>query len=212
MTLTKQNRPYLAIDLDDVTAKCNQKALEIYNEENGTNYVLSDLTSWDFNDGMLTQIYTRPELYSNLEVVENAQDVIAYLQGYFKVIFVTASPNKESTFAKYAWVEKHFPSIGHAGMISTTHKHLIQAFALIDDSPKNITHYPNGYRIIMDKPYNQNLVEGIDYDFRVTNWLEIKSLFKKLITAELVSPAPYLQPSIPTIHFCEKPMRIGDHL
>ena len=192
-------KPYLAIDLDDVTAKCNQKVLEIYNKENGTAYVLDDLVSWDFNGGMLSYIYNRPEIYAEFDVVEDAQPVIAYLQQYFEVIFVTASPNKESTSKKYEWVEKYFPTIGHAGTIATAHKHLINAFALIDDSPKNIKAYQNGYRILMDKPYNRDLVSEYDYDYRVTNWLEIKEVFDKLISYNEFSEPTIRLNSVPNL-------------
>lgn len=165
----------LGIDMDDVTAKLNEKALELYNIDNGSKILtMDDLHCWDANWDILSKYYMKEGIYESLEVEEGSQDVLRRLSEDFHVLFVTASPSIEATREKMLWVDRHFPFVGHQNVIATRYKYLVNADVLFDDSPSFLPKFP-GVRVLMDRVHNQTLTEQ-DFDYRVTNWYDFEDL------------------------------------
>lgn len=165
----------LGIDMDDVTAKLNERALELYNKENVNNVLtMDDLHCWDANWDLMSKYYMQEGIYSALDVEEGAQDALKRLSEDFHVIFVTASPSVAATTEKMLWVDEHFPFVGHQNVIATRHKYLVNANLLFDDSPSFLPKFP-GVRVLMDRVHNQTLGNG-DFDYRVFDWYQFEDL------------------------------------
>lgn len=169
----------LGIDLDDVTADLSRVVLEYYNFENNKNITELDLNSWHGNWELMRKYYLTSSIYGELPVIGGAQDVLAELNEKYHVVFITASPNIDSTMEKLNWVDRNFPFIGSENVFVTKNKYLINADVLFDDSPEFLPKF-RGYRVLMDKIYNGHLDLNTDYDYKVRNWFEFKNVIEEL--------------------------------
>lgn len=176
-----ERRVILGIDMDDVTADLNEMALMLYNRDHPNSPLTKeDLDDWYGNWDLLKEYYTREDIYRELPVIEGSVEVLEELsRRNYHIVFVTASPTPKATLAKLEWVDKHFPFIGSNNVIATRHKHLIKADLLFDDSPEFLPRF-EGYRVLMDRIYNQHLKVGDHYEVRVRDWGEFLKVIEML--------------------------------
>lgn len=174
----KKGLEVLGIDMDDVTADLSEKVLYYYNLENEKQITRNDLDCWYGNWDIMKDYYLNSNIYGELDVIDGSQEVLKDLNERYNIIFITASPNAESTLEKMSWVDRNFPFVGSQNVISTRHKHLINANLLFDDSPEFIKEF-KGIRVLMDAIYNRHLLSN-DFDYRVKDWFEFNDVITKL--------------------------------
>lgn len=180
------NRPVLAIDMDDVTAMLNDHALNYRNLDFPDNVLtINDLHDWDANWDIMKDYYMKDGIYAELAVASGAVEVLRELNERYHVIFLTASPTIGATVEKMEWVDRHFDFIGSQNVIATRYKYLINADLLFDDSPSFIRGF-TGIRVLHTQPYNVNL-EAEHFDYRVGNWYEFRDLIEALENANALA-------------------------
>jgi len=174
----------LGIDLDTTLNNLNEVWLERYNQDYGDN--LTEWIGWDIHNHIKSEcghkIYNylkEPDFFYNLDIRENAAEVIDYLLEYFE-IYIPSAYVAEACLDKVKWINKYLPNIKTENIIFINDKSLLELDYLIDDGPHNIqTFSPFKDAIIYDMPYNRYLDhDGFQTWPRIKNWLEIKELFE----------------------------------
>jgi len=175
----------IGIDLDTTLNNLMEHWLDCYNEDYNDN--LTQWNTWHVDENVkpecgikILDYLLKPNFFYDLEIKENAVEVIDFLMGYFDIYIVTAYL-PENCLEKVNWVKKFIPNIKPENIIFINDKSMVDIDFLIDDGPHNIQAFsPIKTAIIYDMPYNQYL----DYDAfqtwdRVKNWNEIKELFEE---------------------------------
>lgn len=175
------SKPTIAVDVDWVLAKLLQKVLDCYNEDHNDIITVKDIKSWDIHNHVkigskIYEYFNEYGMFRDLEIVENSQEVIQFLQKKWEVIIVTDaffSPN--AMIDKYNWLRKNFDFIPKNNIVFASNKGLIKADFLIDDAPHNLVNFnkSGGFPILFDATHNKWCNEY----FRVNDWLEIKECF-----------------------------------
>lgn len=157
------------IDLDDTTVKLLSRICELHNRgKKETDHItVNHLNDWTKNGEFIERFLHIEGLYYNLEIKENAVEVLKDISKRHRVKFLTAYPTAQSAKEKVAFVEKHFPFIGVKNTTLTWNKGDIKGDLLFDDSPLFIPQF-EGLKVLFDKPYNQHVMA----DARVQSWLE----------------------------------------
>lgn len=169
-------RKVLSVDMDDVLAKLLPKWIEVINENERESVSLNDIKSWDlekyFRCGRKVFDYLTYDLYRNLPVMENSQEVLKKLQEKYDIYIVTtATLYIDSLVAKIEWLEEHFPFIDKNHVVLCGNKNIIKANIMIDDGVHNLEMF-DGVHLLFDAPHNRN-----NQNFtRVYNWKQIENL------------------------------------
>lgn len=176
-------RKKIGIDLDTTLNNLMEHWLDCYNKDYNDN--LKQWDTWAVDKHVkpecgvkIFDYLTKPSFFYNLDIKQNAVEVIDFLMLHFDVYIVTAYL-PETCLDKANWVKKSIPNLKLENIIFINNKSLLDLDFLIDDGPHNIESFsPLKEAIIYDMPYNRYL----DYDAfqvwdRVHNWNEIKQLF-----------------------------------
>jgi 5'(3')-deoxyribonucleotidase len=117
------------------------------------------------------KILSTKEFWSEMEIFENAYEVMEELTSRYLTLIVTRpwEGYDECATEKIKWIKKYLPFFDIKNVIFTSKKHLIKSDIMIDDDHRNFSLY-DGIKIIMDYPYNRNYKA----DYRVQNWLQIR--------------------------------------
>lgn len=169
----------LLIDMDEVVANLNGYAVYLHEAETGEAIDPASLDSWEKNGEVLRDYYLRGGIYRKLSVAAHAQGVLKDLSKNHRIFFVTAAPTPLSAYEKKAWVDEHFPFIGHMNVITTRDKDLIRGDLLLDDSPAFLPQFP-GTRVLMKQPHNRSMARGKDFDAEVNGFVQFYALIKHL--------------------------------
>lgn len=173
------------IDLDDTTVDfllgvCNYHNANLEVEEHVT---LLHLTDWHSNSKFIEPHLVNEGLYFNLEIKENAIEVLKRLNERHQVKFLTAFPTAQSAKEKVEFVEKHFPFIGVKNTTLTWNKGDIKGDLLLDDSPLFLPTF-DGVKVCFDAIYNQH----IECDYRVYNWRGFEMVIEQLEHEGVIKP------------------------
>ena len=172
-------------DMDGVVANFVDSILTLYNEEYGENVQYNDITHNDMHlfcrRGRAIYKYFHQEgLFRGLEVAEGSQKVInGWLDAGHEVYFVS-KPVDHSLYCmkeKQAWVDEHFPRIGHKKVIFTSQKHMVRGSILIEDLAENLERF-HGYGVLMSQPWNAQLTPP--WAYRHGSWEDIDFTVKCL--------------------------------
>jgi len=136
----------IAIDMDDVMADTYGKFADLYLTGEKPLYTLEELREKSFHElldetefKILFKNVYAPGFFSDIAVMEGAQDTIARLMERYDVFVATAAmefPN--SLREKYDWLARHFPDIHWRNIIFLGDKSILGADYLIDDLPRNL--------------------------------------------------------------------------
>lgn len=106
----------IAIDMDEVMADFNKKHLALFNADYGEVLTVEDLHGKKLRElrpDLVNEIrgYLKdPGYFRDLEVIQDAQEVIKELHESYEVYIATAAMHFPSSFtAKYEWLQEHFP-------------------------------------------------------------------------------------------------------
>lgn len=164
----------IAIDIDDTVAYLLKSWIKAVNK--GENEDVKEVTNWDiashFKCGKKVYCYLKHDLYRNLDVIEDSQEVIKELTIHYEVYFVTSATEFiESLVAKVEWIKEHFPFIPMKNVVLCGDKSIIKADIMIDDGVHNLEKF-DGIKLLFNAPHNQE-----EKRFkRVNNWREVREL------------------------------------
>lgn len=166
----------IAIDMDDVMADTYGKFADLYLQGDAPRFTMDELREKSFHElldeteyKILFKNVYAPGFFSDIAVMEGAQDMIARLMEHYEVFVATAAmefPN--SLREKYDWLAKHFPYIHWRNIIFLGDKSILGADYLIDDLPRNLKTF-NGQGLLFSAPHNR---DETAYQ-RVNTWQEV---------------------------------------
>jgi 5'-nucleotidase len=120
---------------------------------------------------MFEQLFSAPGFWSSMKPIWSAISVIESLYKEYDVYIVTTpwKTSKNCIPEKIEWVKKHLPFFDISKMIFCSHKHLLHADVIIEDSPVVLENNNCKYTIAFNYPYNENA----QADYKVKDWLEV---------------------------------------
>lgn len=170
----------IVTDLDDCLIELLPEWIHRLNVEYGLNVTVDDIKDWDMSKAFPTvpvdKLYSPlfdTEIYKYMKPVKDAVKYLTLLhEEGFPIKIATAShynclPHKleQAVFPMFKWLTYKDIMVVHD-------KSIIDCGFLIDDYHKNLEG-SNAYKILMDKPYNQDSeVE----DFRAFTWEQIYNI------------------------------------
>lgn len=174
------NKKRLAVDQDNVIADLVAEWVRRYNYDYSDNLKPEQINAWNWdhlckpNCGKKIYDYMDdPELFANLPVIENSQEVLLELTHTYDIYIATAPFNINNVVPKNNWLLKHFPFLDTDKFVFTRDKSIIHTDYLLDDKPSNLEGFI-GNKILFSAPHNTN-----ENRFeRVNNWLEVREYFK----------------------------------
>ena len=166
--------------MDEVIADAVAEHLLRYNTHYGESVTKADLHGkwlWDVvsveRHNVLEEYLRSADFFAVLEVMPEAQRVIARLQANYEVFIATAAMEVPSSFtAKYEWLARHFPAISASHIVFCGDKSILKADYLIDDNPRQLRRF-TGEGILFSAPHNV-AVQGFR---RVEDWPDVERMF-----------------------------------
>ncbi|BCJ86431.1 5' nucleotidase, NT5C type [Effusibacillus dendaii] len=168
----------LCIDMDSVLVDLMSEWHGRYNRDYQDDLTPERVLSWDAKSYVkpecgekIYEYLKEPGLFSCLQPLPHAVEVMERLTQRFDVVIVTAPPSPIAYQEKEAWVAEHLPFLGRHNLIFAHRKDLISGDLLFDDAPPNLNAFMAAGRIAvaMDYPYNRNVNCP-----RVSGWLEFE--------------------------------------
>ncbi|MGL5977950.1 MAG: 5' nucleotidase, NT5C type [Erysipelotrichaceae bacterium] len=159
---SKNNRPRLLFDMDDVITNFLGSVVDIYNMRKGTQYTIHEVRSWDLNgpfDADIFDIFREEGFFLQLEEKNNATGVLKSLidSSRYDVYIITACNTATELMEKVQWMEKVLPSFNQSRIIACKEKHIIRGDMIIDDKVENLEACaPFMECILYDMPHNQD--------------------------------------------------------
>jgi 5'(3')-deoxyribonucleotidase len=181
MGMKKSQAPKrICVDMDEVIADAVAEHLLRYNRDYRGSITKEDLRGkwiWDVvpahSHSRLDEYLRSDDFFDVLDVMPDAQRVLAELQRHYEVFIATAAMEVPTSFnAKYRWLGRHFPFIEPTHIVYCGDKSILRADYLIDDNPRQLARFV-GTGILYDAPHNA-MVTGYR---RVKDWLEVEALF-----------------------------------
>lgn len=168
----------IGIDMDQVIAELNNPWLKIINKNENENVKPEDITDWHmanfFKCGTKIYEYLTYDLFRNLPIVENSQEVVRELCEKHQVYIVTSATTKpEIMVAKWEWLDEHFPFIPKDQVVMCGKKDVVKTDVLIDDAPHNLEGFQGDQKLLFDRPYNRKETRFV----RVRDWEHIREMF-----------------------------------
>ncbi|MDQ2924909.1 MAG: 5'-3'-deoxyribonucleotidase [Acidobacteriota bacterium] len=173
-------RKIICVDMDEVIADALGEHLLRYNREFRSNITVEDLQGkwlWDFvppeRQAALYDYMCSEDFFGVLEVMPDAQRVLARLQTRYDVFIASAAMEVPSSFnAKFKWLEKHFSFIPPSRIVFCGDKSILAADYLIDDNPRQLRLF-RGEGILFSAPAN-----AAEKGFRrVDSWADVERMF-----------------------------------
>ena len=174
----------IGIDIDGTINNLCEAVLIIYNHDSGDNLSVFDITSYyvenfvkpEFKNNFY-KYYTDKRVWKLVKINELAKEIIKKLDSEKHEIYFVTSTEPENLFKKSGWLQRHFPSIDiRKRLIRCYNKQLLSGLnVLVDDYEKNLI--GGSYKkILINKPWNQNIDDRYFSINRVENWKDIYDL------------------------------------
>ncbi|WP_096085979.1 5' nucleotidase, NT5C type [Agaribacterium haliotis] len=178
-------RASIAIDMDDTVADTLSRHISWYKQRFGIVLAKEQLAGKSFYDAVQKEhrsaVQQHPheaDFFDQLDVIDNAVEVIQHLSQSYDIFFASAAMEYPSSFpAKYRWLRQHFPFISPMNYIFCGYKGMLNCDYLIDDSPRHLDNFKQT-GLLFSAPHNS---QYSNYQ-RVQNWQAVKSYFAKLST------------------------------
>lgn len=165
--------------MDDVMADTHAKFVQLYLSGETPRYTLEQLKEKSFHElfdedeyQTLSQKVYEPGFFTDIPVMEGAQEVIAGLMDKYEVFVASAAqefPN--SLREKWDWLQQHFPAISWRNYVFLGDKSILNADYLIDDLARNLRTF-QGEGLLFDALHNRDEVNFR----RVKSWHEIAGI------------------------------------
>lgn len=172
------NRVIVALDFDGVLNTMLNLWVERLNAAHNLHFTIDDIKYWDMSKTftMLTPkqiyqpLYEKDFWYNVCPAFYAEKTIRTLLQHNFKVIIVTATDFSICDDKVHNCILKLFPQLQEKDIIICNDKSLIRCDYIIDDYEENLKDN-EGYRILIDAPYNQ-YASTSKYDYRATDLCE----------------------------------------
>jgi 5'(3')-deoxyribonucleotidase len=175
-----RERKIICVDMDEVIADALGEHLLRYNRQFSSNITAEDLNGqwlWDYvpveRQSALYDYMSSEDFFEVLDVMPDAQRVLAPLQARYDVFIATAAMEVPTSFnAKFKWLAKHFPFIPPSRIVFCGDKSILYGDYLIDDNPRQLRLF-RGEGILFSAPANAGIV-GFR---RVDSWADVERMF-----------------------------------
>lgn len=166
----RRARPRVIVDVDEVVADFVGGVLRAVREVTGREHSPADVDEWSIRDalGLESRAWRRvcedhissQGFALRLDPIHGSVEGVAALREVADVVFVSA-PWRSPTWVhdRERWVEEKF---GDVPFVSTTHKYLVYADAIVDDKPDNVVAWygearcPRPRGMLWDMPHNRS--------------------------------------------------------
>lgn len=160
--VSRNNRPRILFDMDDVITNTLHSFMKIYNEENNSNYTVDDIREWDlvskFGEGIF-DIFRQQDFFYDLDPKNDAVAVLTELINSTKydVFIITACNSVDELAQKVRWLQKLIPDFNLNRIISCKEKEIIRGDLIVDDKLANLyACEPFMKCVVYDMPHNRN--------------------------------------------------------
>jgi len=172
------DKPRVAIDMDEVLADTHHKFLTLYHRDYGIAMDIHQEPGKELHENLPERINGQWKVYINekgffrdIPPMKDAVEVVRALQDRYNVYVVSAAMEfRNSLEDKFDWLEEHFPFIPWTNILFTGEK-IVSADVMIDDRIKNLARF-EGRKILFTSPHNL-LITGYE---RADNWREVAEL------------------------------------
>lgn len=151
------NKLKIAIDCDDVLAKCNEFALDIINKRHGSNYSVSEIRSW--KEGPYREeriaLFQSPEFVRSQPLYEGAAEFIKEL-GKTCEVFIATSVPAAVVPARVEFILENFPDVDPGNIIIGSRKDIMDVDIILDDAIHNLTGASAAYPVLFRRPWNES--------------------------------------------------------
>lgn len=174
---SKNNRPIVLLDMDDVITDCLSGVVKTYNELYNANFKPADCNVWDLSEFFNTSRATVISLFRTdnfFEELEPRQGSVSAIKELVKstkydVYIITATSDDEGIELnqKSKWLKKYIPEFNTKRLIACDDKYIIRGDIIVDDKIANLQMCEeNMCCILMDSTTNKEC----------KNYIRIKSL------------------------------------
>ena len=147
----------IILDCDDVLYPCNQKAVELLNEEKGTKFTIDHIWKWGIMDSDLDErlkFFKDPSFIRELPPCEGARRFIRALSRMGE-IFVATSVAPACAGERVTSILKYFPEIPPENILIGSRKDMLHGDILLDDAMHNIANSRIQYPVLFRQPWNR---------------------------------------------------------
>ena len=171
-----KNKQTILVDMDGVLADVYQSYFKYIKETRNEILTEADCMGKEertmFPD--IITMLTNNHFFRHVPVMKDSIDGLRYLNNKYNVVIVSSATEFPNCMDdKQAWLNEHFPFIAWQQMIFCGSKTHVRGDIMIDDHPKNLSHF-DGKRIIFNQPHN-SLIKDSSY-IRVNGWKEIQEI------------------------------------
>lgn len=131
------SKPTLVCDFDDVIVPTLAEAVNLCNQENGTNLTVEDFREWDVNkvyDGFGKYFYAID--FTKIEEKNNSIQHLKELSEDFEISIATAS-HVDKFKEKEKWIHENLPFIHKDNIMLVRNKAVLRGDVLVDDGIHN---------------------------------------------------------------------------
>lgn len=165
---SKNKRPIVALDMDDVITACLRSFIKRYNEKHNTNIKPSQINLWSLQDCLgcglndVMAIFREPTFFEDLPAKPSTVSTIRNLiksEKYDIYIITATSDDDGSEFEqKIKWLKTYIPEFNIKRLIACQDKYIIRADVLVDDKIENLDSVAEfGTKcVIQDSPTNKD--------------------------------------------------------
>lgn len=181
------------IDMDDTIVKFFEEWLLRYNTRNNKELTIEQVTRYEIHkcegfDSSFYEVLNDLDLYDNLSPINGAIEAVEKISEYFVVLFCTHAVHGKAAESKFNWIKKHIKlhPAHYLGkledhIITAKQKSLINAYAIIDDSPTNAVGHKaafNSYVLGVEFPWNTEFKSK--YDLLASSWKTPEMAWKEI--------------------------------
>lgn len=188
---SKNNRPRVLLDMDDVITSCLRAVVKAYNEANGTQFNPAKCDAWDLTSFFgcdlesVMQIFRTPGFFENLEPKKGAigalKEMINSTKYDLYIVTATSDDDGSELVEKIKWFKKYLPEFNIKRIISCQEKSIIRGDVIIDDKVENLQECaPYMQCILMDSPTNQDCTEFV----RIKRLKELPEILEQMFYNE----------------------------
>lgn len=176
--MNDDDKPRLAIDMDEVLADTHHKFLTLYHRDYGIAMDTHQEPGKELHENLPENINGQWKIYihekgffRDIPPMPDAIETVKTLQERYNVYVVSAAMEfRNSLEDKFDWLAEHFPFIPWTNILFTGNK-IVSADIMIDDRIKNLVRF-EGRKLLYTSPHNL-LITGYE---RVNNWREVAEL------------------------------------
>lgn len=177
----------IAVDCDDVLCNLQEVVVKIFNERYGTYYTLHDFTEYDIMNVLPTadavkmrSIYGEPGLYDHIKPSPGAQEVLQKLINMGHTVYIVTDAIPETYSEKIEFIQRFFPYIDTAHIVSMKHKHLFKCDVMVEDNMTNLLAGQHYFRCVMNWPWNQSSKDWVYGIYRCYGWDDVLAAINEI--------------------------------